>query len=251
MASKLNIFNLALSHLGMKQITDATDVTTPSGKACNAYYRFARDDVFREHRWPFSTVQAVLTEWDDDDPPLPWLFAYEYPVSYDIDDLTAWSGATAYTAGQTVKYLNQAYLAIQAGTNHNPSSATTYWTVQTNAATVWTVFNEATETKKDEQDFEVYLIPGSTDEKIIVSNLDDAYMEYTFIVNDTTLWDSKFVVALSYRLAAMMAHVLTGDAAKGKELMNVSIAYIAEAKRIAAIEKLKKPNQTSSYQNSR
>jgi len=38
-----------------------------------------------------------------------------------------WSSATAYIVGQSVVYLGITYVAILAGTNQNPTTATTYW----------------------------------------------------------------------------------------------------------------------------
>lgn len=119
-----------------------------------------------------------------------------------------------------------------------------------NIATVWYVFNESTAEFKDEQDFEVYYIPG-TSQKMIVSNLDAAYMEYTYIVSDTLQWDAKFDIAMSYRLAATICPILAGDTDKALGLTEVYNAVLSEAKRIAASEKRKKPQQGSKYFNAR
>ena len=43
-----------------------------------------------------------------------------------------------------------------------------------------------------------------------------------------TFWDDKFIMALSYRIAAQLAHFFLGDADKGMKLMEVSNAYISE-----------------------
>jgi len=119
-----------------------------------------------------------------------------------------------------------------------------------NAATVWTVFNEATSDDKESQDFEVFYDPTS-DTKIIGSKLEDAWMEYTHIVTNISLWDNKFIWALSYKLAAAMAHSLTGDEAKGTTLTAFFNGIINDAKRIAATEQKKQPKRKSEYQNSR
>ena len=78
-----------------------------------------------------------------------------------------------------------------------------------------------------------------------------AYCEYTTNLTDTTFWDTKFVMAFSYRLAAAIAKTLTGDGSISKDLMLISNGYIAEAKRIAAHEKKKKPTQSQSTKNAR
>jgi hypothetical protein len=44
-----------------------------------------------------------------------------------IYSLGTWSNATAYTTGQEIVYNNRGYVALQNGTNKNPSTETTYW----------------------------------------------------------------------------------------------------------------------------
>ena len=196
--SILGLYNLALQHLGMKKIS-STGGTDPSTVALNNYYEPCRNDVYREFKWPFATVQATLNE-SAVTAPLDWLYAYDHPTE--------------------------------------------------NCAAVWCVFNEATYLDKDDQDYQIMYDP-TTASKIICSNLEDAYYECTYIITDPTLWDAKFYLALSYKLAAATAHVLLGDAEKGLKLMEAYNGILAEAKRISSYEKMRKPNQDSSYQNSR
>jgi hypothetical protein len=44
-----------------------------------------------------------------------------------IYSLGTWSNATAYTTGQEIVYNNRGYVALQNGTNKNPSTETAYW----------------------------------------------------------------------------------------------------------------------------
>lgn len=118
------------------------------------------------------------------------------------------------------------------------------------AAAVWAVYDESTYDNKDEQEFEVVFVPA-TNRKVVCSNLQYAYVDYTYKVVDTSIYDPKFVMALSYRLAASMAHTLVGSAEIGEKLMNIYGLILSEAKRISGSEKKKKPNQESSYVNSR
>jgi len=194
--SKIDIANMALTHLGMKVITSLAE-NTPSAIACNNFFAPCRDDVFRESRWPFATVSAPLVLVTDT--VIGWDYVYLYPV---------------------------------------------------NAATVWSVYDESTVDEKDSQEFEVFFIPGSN-RRVIGSKLSYAYADYTYKVEDTSLYDPKFVMALSYRLAASMANTLTGSPEVSTQLMNVYNAILSEAKRVSGIEKRKKPTQKSSYQNSR
>ncbi len=198
MRTKFEIINLALRHIGMRKI-DALDDTDPSAKVCSDFFESCRDDILREHAWPFALVQQPLGQ-SAVTVPAGWFFAYDYPAS--------------------------------------------------NIATAWYVFNQATAIDKENQNFEVMYDPA-TNKKIIVSNLDAAVVEFTYIVIDTLVWDSKFDMAMSWRLAAEICPSLTGDDEKAMKLMQVYNAYISETKRISASEKNRKPNQTSGYVKSR
>ena len=118
------------------------------------------------------------------------------------------------------------------------------------ASTVWSVFDEGTVDTKDQQEFEVLYIPD-TNKKVICSNLQNAYAEMTYRVEDTTLYDSKFIFALSYKLAGAMSHILIGSPEIGIKMSDLYNMIIAQAKTTSYAERLKKPRQVSSYQNSR
>lgn len=78
MATKLQIWNLALNHLGMQSLSSTT-LDDPRVNALNAYYDFSVQECIREVDWTFAKSQSVLTELDIDI--LGWDFAYTYPAS--------------------------------------------------------------------------------------------------------------------------------------------------------------------------
>lgn len=198
MASQVDIYNLALSHLGLEQIASISD-TSPSGNACNLFYEPSRDDTFRGARWAFATVTVSLTADAASITSPEWTYIYDYPST---------------------------------------------------CACMWAVFSEANADMKERQDFEVQYNIANT-KKIILTNEADAYGEYTYILTDTTEYDPSFVMALSYKLAANMAHTLIGKEETQQSMMNGYQLAISEAKRIGSIEKRKKPTQESSYVNAR
>lgn len=118
------------------------------------------------------------------------------------------------------------------------------------ATTVWDVFNEATASDKGKQEFEVVLKPAQSS-RLVCSDLSFAYADYTYQLSDTGLYTPKFIISLSYRLAAMMAHTLVRSTKVGLELTQVYAAALSEAKRINGSEKKRKPKQNSCYQDSR
>lgn len=125
-----------------------------------------------------------------------------------------------------------------------------YPTVSLCASSMWNVYNDATSTTKDQQEFTVRYIPtlGVT---AIFSDLDSAIAEYTYKVTDTTLWTNEFIMAFSYRLSAAMAMSLTGAKDKGIEAMQLFNGLISEAKRLSFSEKPKKNDEDCGYINAR
>lgn len=115
---------------------------------------------------------------------------------------------------------------------------------------VWAVYNDGTTEDRDEQEFEVKYY-ATTGVRAIYSNLDSAYAEFTYKVTDPEIWSTNFSLAFSYRLASSMALPLMGDASIGLKMMDIYNGMIQEAKRIGGREKVKKPNQPSSYIDAR
>ncbi len=64
-----------------------------------------------------------------------------------------------------------------------------------------------------------------------VTDIEDAYIEYTYYVDIPSLFDATFVVAMGYRLAAEMAMPLNGDRAQAKDMKAMALDTISEAKR--------------------
>ena len=112
MASKVEICNLALSHVGAYRISSLSE-STKEAKECNAFYSLALRAVLEDHNWSFArkrlTMALLTTTYSG------WDYAYQYPTdcvcpryitdvvgtstgtSYDIDEDT-------YKAVGKVKY---------------------------------------------------------------------------------------------------------------------------------------------------
>lgn len=82
-AEVLDIWNLAVSHLGIGKEIGDVDERTPEAQACNRFWEKARDEVLRDHDWPFAKKKAALVlvseSEDDDHPDTNFDFAYRYP----------------------------------------------------------------------------------------------------------------------------------------------------------------------------
>jgi len=121
-----------------------------------------------------------------------------------------------------------------------------------NAAAVWIVYNEATVNQKDGEVFEKMFDPD-TNTVYIATNCDSAYAVYTYLLEDTSKYDSYFVTVMSFRLAAEMCGRLTGDDELTKDLMKTFNAMISDAKRLGSYEdkSTNKDSRTSSFEDAR
>ena len=111
---------------------------------------------------------------------------------------------------------------------------------------MWFVFNTFTYDKKSEQEFTRRHIV-TLGVSVIFSDLENAIAEYTYKVTDTLLWDNKFNMAMSYRLASSMALPLGADVDKGLKLLSIANTILGEAKRLNSSEKTRVPDQPQRY----
>lgn len=121
----------------------------------------------------------------------------------------------------------------------------------TKAACVFYVYDEGSWQKKEANEFEEFYLPAPDNKRVIATNIEQAYAEYTYKVTDTTLWNAKFVLSFSYKLAALMAHSLTGDKTMAAGINPLFKSSIDDAKRLTSQEKIKKPYRQSSAYDAR
>lgn len=119
-----------------------------------------------------------------------------------------------------------------------------------NIAKAWKVYNTSTVDKKDEQDFETYFIVEEN-KRVICCNTSEALADVTYKVTDTNIFSPKFAFALSYKIASIIAHDLTGDLEKGSTMLQVYQLVLDDAKRLSFTEKKKFPKFTSAQQEAR
>ena len=121
-----------------------------------------------------------------------------------------------------------------------------------NAATVWIVYNEATANQKEGEVFEKLFDPDSN-AVYIATNCDDAIAVYTYLLEDTSKYDSFFCSVLSLRLAVEMCGRLVGDDDLSTNLMKTFQNMISDAKRLGSYEDKStgKDARTSSFEDAR
>lgn len=109
---------------------------------------------------------------------------------------------------------------------------------------------EGSRALSDRQQLFTILASSAGTAKYLCTNLEDAWLEYTARITDSTMYDSQFVTAFSYRLGADMATALSGVDGKRRELMNFFSMSIAEAKASSANEQ-KDPQKFDRYVKAR
>ena len=75
-----------------------------------------------------------------------------------------------------------------------------------------------------------YKIAGDKEGRVIYTNIENAWIEYTANVSDASQFDAQFIEALSWKLAAEIAYALTGNTQLMQMCVQAYNAYFAEAK---------------------
>jgi hypothetical protein len=79
MASKIDVFNMALGHIGVSSTVADELERSPERVACTRYWDTCRDALlsYKSMQWGFATAREALA--DIGDPPPGWAFRYRYP----------------------------------------------------------------------------------------------------------------------------------------------------------------------------
>ncbi len=112
------------------------------------------------------------------------------------------------------------------------------------------VFYDAESQNPAPIEFETLFVPA-INRKVIATNYDDAYIEYTYRIIDPALFDMSFVMAFSFLLAAQIAKPVTGNDDIAKLMLQLYGSLVSDAGRINDIEKYIKPAPTSSFEDVR
>ena len=79
MASKIDVFNMALGHIGISSTVADELERSPERVICSRYWDTCRDALFsyKDMEWKFATNTVVLADLGG--PPNGWAFRYRYP----------------------------------------------------------------------------------------------------------------------------------------------------------------------------
>jgi hypothetical protein len=102
-----------------------------------------------------------------------------------------------------------------------------------NCVNVLRVYSENNSRLKEKAEFKIIT---NGNEKFIACDIKDAYVEFTYKVTIPDLYDSLFIKALSYQIAAEVVNAKSGNAQKAQEMMQKYQMAISEAQHIGAVE---------------
>ena len=243
---KLAICNLALGHLAKGTITDPDDATDIVAVECARVWPIALKEALRGHDWPFNTAIEALKLIS---PAAAWVTLTVYAVGdfITINSLTykclvahtAGTFATDLTAGKWVLYT--AYVPLHWLYSYDPPST---------SVAVWHVYNESTKDPEVGEEFRL-IYDSVNDKEVIITNCSDAYVEYSYYVTNTSLFDSNFVTAMGYRLAAELAMGMLGLPEMAKAMSDGYLAAVNDAERMSSYESNDKNPQKSSLLDAR
>lgn len=166
MVSIVNIYNMAILHLGTAKTVASTSESSKEARICNVFYEQVLDEMLARANWSFA-AKVADGQLVAEDPNDEWGYAYLVPSDC-----------------VTVR-------RVLSGTRRD--------------------------TRQTETPFRVMNHAG---QRVIMTDEENAQIEYTMRVTNTALFPANFSTALSFGLAARIAPALTeGDKYRMKEFV--------------------------------
>lgn len=119
----------------------------------------------------------------------------------------------------------------------------------TKAVNIRKVFDDATSKYPLACEFKEFYLE-SQNVRVIASDVNPAYAEFTYQVADTTLYDQAYVDAFSYKLASLIAPSL-GVSAKVTDMLNIFNVLISNAQALNQSEGKSDDPKQSTYHEAR
>jgi len=179
MTSRIEIFNRALGRIGVDQVIADPNVNNKQGSAYRLWYDYCVDQCLADFPWGFATTIIAAAQTAGDAMP-GWQYQYAYPV-----DCVAARQITDSNGARTVYY----------------SYLNDYWCLPgqfqklTKRPTPWRVMTAKS---------------GTSDQKVIVTDLPEAYLLYTRRITDPNQFDPGFIDAVSWRIAMEIVPTFVG-----------------------------------------
>lgn len=78
MTSQVEIYNMALSNIGISETVQSMEERSKARVTCSRFWEIARDAVLAQFPWAFATTYQSLAQIGT--PPRGWLYQYQYPT---------------------------------------------------------------------------------------------------------------------------------------------------------------------------
>lgn len=191
MASEVGICNKALSRLGIDQMIESLDDPNTRARQCKLHYEETRDEVLADFPWNFAQVAVALSLVSGVSVP-GWSYAYRYPS----DCLRA----------QVVTTQDGARLPVSS------------------AFLSWDIWDYQSQFPIDGRiPFRIMADPVTAGARILLTDIEDAYLWYTRRVTEPNQMPPLFRSALAWRLASEVA---LGVKADGRLHQNAMEKYL-------------------------
>lgn len=220
MASQVDVFNLALTHLDISQTVQSINDQSAAAGQCNRWYDFARKRVLEKAYWDFATKSAALSLLLDQSTlslqsqlSFPgWRYIYQRPN----DCLRALAVTTQY------------------GMRLNPFTRS--WWYDMSQAPQWGPYRppwrECIDTLGSSG-------PGNAID--ILTDQDSAWLVYVQDVTNVSIWSMAFMEAVAWNLAVPIAGPLSANQAAKKMAIQMAETSITSAMMITLNEQQPDP----------
>jgi hypothetical protein len=157
---------------------------------------------------------------------------------------------------ETLRAYNWAFAKVQVAltvtTDYDPAVFTYAYVYPANCVAIRKINVQTGIDKAISEEFEIMY--DTANEAIrIVTDVEDAYAEYTYDLDTPSLFDSAFVTAFALRLAAEMAIPLNGDPKQAEALAKLAANSSSDAKRLDSNSKRESHdgNETNNFVDAR
>lgn len=169
MVSEVDIYNFALSRIGIGQIVGDPAEKSEPARQCRRWFAHCRDECLRSFPWTFARKAVQLAELNQTFP--GWAYVYQYP--------------------------SDCLMGLQVIPEHGlrfPVNWLDIWQERSNQVAPRIPWDRA--------------LRADGNSQVIVTDLNQAWLLYIARVETTSVWDVGFVNMLAWKLASEIARPL-------------------------------------------
>jgi hypothetical protein len=252
MPSQTDICNLALSVIGTRSSIASMSEASPEAQACTLHFEASCRALLRIAPWSFARVTAPgmllaaapgTTENPNGVVPLPLVpVSVVNPVGSTPAQIVSW--CYEYAWPQDCVRLRQVKFPFS-----QPSSGSVapFWPGVVMGEGAFAGLGSMS--MENRVSYQIALDRDSSGNriKVVLSNIEQALIVYTALVDDPNLWDDEFSEAFVYYLAAHLVGSLVGDKQIDKEMVGKASMMAAQARAVDANEQPMSPGHTPDW----